>query len=602
MPDQFLPGWLPFIGAAGPLASILRRYRWSVPLIIAGGVLSSLREGIGSSLLAPLLATMMPSGNLVGAPWPLRRLAELADVFGERYRLLMLAGAILALVLLKATVQSSNAIFLAWVDTRIGHDIRASLSQRILGVGYKFFLGHDPGRLVTVVGTDSWRVSDAIRMSFSLLVAGTALTVFGVLMALVSWKLLAGIVVGTSSIRLLQVFLVRRLHALGAAFTAANTVLANCMLLGVDAARLIRLFGQEEREQRRFAQASDRVRQLLFEIERASVFVAPTLEVVQTALFTGVLLSAAGLGIPMPVIVAFLVLLYRAEPHLRSLSQARLSLASLRNSVREVEWLLAAETPPAPLHALAAEQCRGAVRFEGVTFVYPNRPGAAPALRAVSFELREGISTALIGRSGSGKSTVVNMLCGFLTPTAGVIRVGEVDLADIDMRSWRRQIRVAGQDIDLIEGTVAENIAYGLPEASRAEVERAAGLANIDGFIRALPDGYDTRVGARGLSLSGGQRQRIGVARAVIYRPRLLILDEATNAVDGASEGMIMALLGEHLRGVTTLVISHHAATLAACEDAILMEEGRVVEVGRASASWAARDMSAIDTFARPVG
>jgi len=549
--------------------------------VVAGGVLSSALEGVGISLLVPLLATMMPGGNLAGIPGPLARVANLAAAFDVQQRLLLICGGIFALILLKAGVQSLNATFLAWVDTRIGHEVRSALSHRLLMVGYPFFLDHDPGRLVTIISTDSWRVSEAVRLAFSLLIGATALVVFGVLMALVSWKLLVGVALGTGLVRVLQISLVRHLHAVSERFAQANAVLANRMLLAIDAMRLIRLFGQEDREQRQFVQASDAVRRINFDLERASVLIPPALEVVQAALFIGVLLGAAALDIRMPVIVGFLVLLYRAEPHLRSLSQSRLGLASLRQSIREVEWLLDAAVAPAPAAAAGpSHDIGGAIAFDNVTFEYPNRLGAEPALRDVSFVLREGKSTALIGRSGSGKTTIVNMLCRFLRPTSGTIRVGGIDLADIDVQSWRRQIGLAGQDIDLIDGTVSENIAYGLPQAAREAVEDAARLADAEDFIRRLPDGYDTKVGSRGLSLSGGQRQRIGIARAIIRRPRVVIFDEATNAVDGISEAVIMSLLREHFQGITTIVVSHHATTLASCDDGIVIEDGRIVEMG----------------------
>jgi subfamily B ATP-binding cassette protein MsbA len=275
------------------------------------------------------------------------------------------------------------------------------------------------------------------------------------------------------------------------------------------------------------------------------------------------------------------VLLYRMQPYLLTLNQARLTLEALRGSVREVEWLLdPAGKPLPPAGTVKLGPLTGPIRFERVSFTYPNRPEGAPALSDVSFELHPNRSIALIGRSGAGKSTIVSMLCQLLQPASGRNSAAGIDLAKIDPVSWRRRIGMAGQDIDLVEGTVAENIAYGVPDAGEAEIVEAARLADADSFIRTLPEGYDTRVGNRGMSLSGGQRQRIGLARALVRKPEILILDEATNAVDGISERAIMSLLRDRSRGIMTIVISHRQSTLACCEDGIVLEDGRVSESG----------------------
>ena len=591
--EPALPVWSFWFGLRGPLSSILRPYRWSAPIIIAGGVVSSVLEGMGIGLLAPLLASLMPDGNLTAAPGAIAWVLAAADRFGEQNRITVLVAAIVSAIVVKAAVQATNATFLAWVDTKIGHDIRSALSERVLTIKYPFFLDHDPGRLVTIIATDSWRTTDAVRMSFSSLIAPTALAVFGVLMAWVSLPLLTGVVLGTGGIRLMQMALVRRVHALGERLTEMNRALANHMLFSISAIRLIRIFGQERHELRRFNAASDAVRQVLLATERQSAVIAPALEVAQMGLFIAVLLGAATAGIRLPVIVAFLLLLYRAEPHLRTITQSGLAFAALRSSIREVEWLLSIDTPAAVTPVARCPPPPGSICFDRVTFSYPNRPGKPPALDDVSFVLREGSSTALIGRSGSGKTTVINVLCQLISPTAGVIRIGGVDLSGIDLRLWRRQIGLAGQDLDLVAGSIADNISYGAGDASPADIEHAAELADAAAFIQTLPQGYDTAVGVNGMSLSGGQRQRIGIARAIVRKPRLLILDEATNSIDSLSESKITSLLKQHLKGVTTIVISHQAAVVATCDDAILLEAGRVVCTGPATSAWALQQSSA---------
>jgi ABC-type multidrug transport system fused ATPase/permease subunit len=518
---------------------------------------------------------------VAGLPGPLAALGQVIASVPPELRLLTVAAIIFATILLKAVVLGANAIIVAWVDGRAGHDIRCALSRQLLNVGYGFHIGSDPARLVTILGTEAWRASDAIRTIFSMVAAAGAVAVFGLILVAVEWRLALAVLVGVLAIRAAQSVAASRLGALSQRVAEGNRRLSTKMLLNVDAARLIRVFGQEGHEARRFEAASNEVRRAMLTVETASAPLAPAIEVLHAALFIAILLGAQMTGIAVPVIVGFLVLLYRMQPHLRRLSQARLDLAASRGSIAEVEWLLEpCDKPPPPSGRLPFERLTGPIVFEEVGFAYANRPDAGPALFGLSFRLLPNRATALIGPSGAGKTTVVNLLCRLLDPTSGRIIVDGVDLKEIDPFPWRSRIGLAGQDIELIDGTVAENIAYGHAQATFKQIAEAAGLADAHGFIDALPDGYATRVGSRGLSLSGGQRQRIGLARALVRNPEILILDEAMSAVDWMSETAIVSLLRGRLKGTTVIIISHRASTLACCEEGVVIEAGRLLEAG----------------------
>ncbi|HLZ08402.1 MAG TPA: ATP-binding cassette domain-containing protein, partial [Chloroflexota bacterium] len=214
------------------------------------------------------------------------------------------------------------------------------------------------------------------------------------------------------------------------------------------------------------------------------------------------------------------------------------------------------------------------------TFEYGDR--GEPALIDASFELRCGRATAMIGASGAGKSTVINLICRLLEPVSGTIKVDGQPLSRIKISDWLNAIAIAGQDIDLIDGTIAENISYGRPNTERTKIERAARSAGAD-FVNDLPQGLETLVGPRGLSLSGGERQRIGIARALARDPDILILDEAMNAIDHETETGIIKVLKELPKSMTIIVISHKPSTLAFCDDAVVFNRGRVVETGSLS-------------------
>jgi ATP-binding cassette subfamily B protein len=222
---------------------------------------------------------------------------------------------------------------------------------------------------------------------------------------------------------------------------------------------------------------------------------------------------------------------------------------------------------------------RGEVTFKDVRFSYPGRP-QLPTLEGVSFLAQPGETIALVGPSGAGKSTIFNLLLRFFDPQIGEVRIDGVNACNADLAQWRARLALVPQDVTLFAGTVAENIRYGSPEADFEAVRRAAVAAQADDFIRALPQGYETQLGERGISLSGGQRQRIAIARAVLKDAPILLLDEATSALDAESEALVQRALERLMVGRTTLVIAHRLATVQKAKRILVMDQGRIVEAG----------------------
>jgi ATP-binding cassette subfamily B protein len=220
----------------------------------------------------------------------------------------------------------------------------------------------------------------------------------------------------------------------------------------------------------------------------------------------------------------------------------------------------------------------GRISFQDVSFAYPNSD--ALVLREIDLEVEPGEVIALVGRSGAGKTTLCNLIARFYDPTSGAVRLDGIDLRDIEVESYRRLLGIVEQDVFLFDGTVAENIAYADRRATRAAVERAARIANAAAFIEALPDGYDTWIGERGVRLSGGQRQRLAIARAVLADPRIFLLDEATSNLDSESERLIQRGLAALMRGRTSFVIAHRLSTIRQADRIFVLEAGAIVEVG----------------------
>ena len=235
------------------------------------------------------------------------------------------------------------------------------------------------------------------------------------------------------------------------------------------------------------------------------------------------------------------------------------------------------KAPPQPV-ALPAP-ARGAVAFNDVRFAYPSQPDAA-VLDGLTFQVAPGERLALVGPSGAGKSTIFHLILRFYDPVSGTVTFDGVNLPDADPADIRRNVALVPQDAAVFAATVRENIRFGRPDASDAEIERAAEAAHAAEFIARMPQGYETLVGERGVTLSGGQRQRIAIARAILREAPLLLLDEATSALDAESETLVQQALTVLMAQRTSIVIAHRLATIQSCDRILVLDKGRIVEQG----------------------
>lgn len=561
-----------------PLADVRRKYLRFVPLVAALGLLASLLEGASIGLFIPLLGLLLAEPTAIHLPQPIAAALSTLGRGSVRERTIYLGVAIFGFILLKNLVQALNGCLLASIGARVGADVRKRLTESLLSVDYPFFLEHDMARLTRIMSTDSWFVVEAARSALALIPAAAGLLVFGFLLAWLNIKLFLLVLIGAAVVQGVIHLFERRQQRLSYEFTASSGGLWQRLLTILQAPRVVRLFGQQRREQERADEAIDRLRRSLRATSYLTAFVHPSVDALIAILFLTVLLAGYWTGMSLPAITAFLLLLTRTQPHARIISQSRLGIASFEASLREVEWLMSQSgRSPAPVERDPEFRLDRSIVLDDVSFSYPN---GYCAIDRVSCTIEPGVATALLGESGAGKSTLVNLLCRLIEPQAGAIRFGDRPVDTIDPALWRGRIAVAGQDNDLVSGTVAENIAYGRPESERTEIEAVARAAGADGFIAALPQGYDTIVGLNGFGLSGGQRQRIGVARALLRNPDLLIFDEATSAVDALSDQEIVKLATDHRHFRTMLIISHRKTTVAACERGIVLEQGKVVENG----------------------
>jgi len=347
--------------------------------------------------------------------------------------------------------------------------------------------------------------------------------------------------------------------------------------------RVVKAFAREDYESRKFAGEAHELFASSYESNRIQAVNTPLLTSVW--MLSMVVVSWIGAheissgALTAGELGGFMLYLTMLQLPVRSLGWIVMLFARAQSAGERIYDILDAESAVKEKpNAVVLRDVRGHVRFEDVSFGYE---AISPVLHHVDIEARPGEVIALLGPTGSGKSTVVNLLPRFYDATGGRITIDGIDIRDVTLASLRDSIGIVQQDVFLFSATIRENIAYGAVGASQADIEQVARIARIEGFIESLPDGYDTWVGERGITLSGGQRQRVAIARTLLRDPKVLIFDDSTSSVDMETEYLIQQALAELMEGRTTFVIAQRLRTVRAADQILVLRDGRIEERGR---------------------
>jgi ATP-binding cassette, subfamily B, bacterial MsbA len=567
------------VGPVRALLRFVRPYRWVLPVLVFLSIAASLAEGLGIGLVIPILDALLGAEQARPAGPFADLMQRVADRVGDRNPLLVLGLLILFLVIAKTFILVLEALVSAVVNGRITRDLRIALYRQILDVGMQFHARADQGSLLNTLDVQTSRTSNALRSLTALISASCTVLVFSIILLMLSWQMTLIVFVAAVPVMLLVRAVSRRARTRGERYVRRHATLAGQMLEMLSGMRTIRLFNQEDAEADRLRRAADDVRSAYVRSETLVRIMPATMEMLYLPVFVAVVAYALAADVGMSHLLVFLVLLYRLQNPLMLVDSNRVSLANYAAGISRVEKLLdRSDKPYLPPGRYRIQQLTDSVSFDRVTFRY--QPDAAPAVRHVSFRIPRGSVFAIVGESGAGKSTLTSLLCRFYDPSEGRVLVDGRNLRDIDTASWRERIAFAGQDAELMSGSIAWNIGFGDPRADRAAIRRAAELACAAEFIEEMPDGYDTDVGLRGQRLSGGQRQRIALARALLRRPDILILDEATNAVDSVTEASVQETLDTLAGRLTIVIIAHRLLSVRRADRVLVMEAGAVAEEG----------------------
>ncbi|WP_258052143.1 ABC transporter ATP-binding protein [Mesorhizobium sp. INR15] len=556
---------------AGEIVAVVRRI-----------VTENSREYRASYVFA-ILCLAVVAGTTAFTAWIMKDVVN--EIFYERRGDLIpwICAAILGAFILRGLAGYGQAVTLA----KIGNNLVARYQRRIfdhlmkLGVG--FFNDTRSGRLAAQVNENVNGIRDLLSMTLTS-IARDAVSLIA-LLGVMLWQdpLLSAmaLLIGPPLIYTVS-YLMRRVRRITRESVQINSRLIGAMQEATQGITVVKAFTMEDELSRRVSKLADDAQQRANKIAKVSERLTPVTELLGGFAFAGVIAysgyRATVLGEPPGAVFSFITALTLAYDPARRLARMQVGMERALVNARMIYELLDLEPQQSDAAGAAkANFTSGEVRFNNVSFRYVEE---APVLQDLSFTAAAGKMTAIVGASGAGKTTLVALLQRFYDLEAGSIEIDGQDISKLTKQSLRNSIAYVSQQPYLFEGSIRDNIRYGRPSATDAEIEQAARQAEADRFIRQQPQGYDTAVGENGATLSGGQRQRVSIARAIVRQAPILLLDEATSALDNEAEARVQEALTHVMQGRTTIVIAHRLSTVVNADHIVVMEQGRLVEEG----------------------
>ena len=553
------------------------------PSILNRDIIDRILAPVGHAVTTGLPIPETDWGHLQGAVNLLSEWFGSMPVGGSFGHLMGIILLMAGVTVFKMTASAIRGYMMAWVGQNITRRLQNETYEHLNALSIDFFHERDTGNLMSRITHDVSRLRDFIANGLQDIV-GDSLTIVYICAIMFSfhWKLALWTLIPIPCLIFFTIFFGKKMskvyHVLWKRYASISTILAST----IPGVRVVKAFARERYEINRFSDLTYQVFSGEMNAAKLGTLYRPIMEFIT---FSGSILIWLVGGwqifqgdITLGTLIMFQSLMMRFFRPVYTLCQMNERFIRAGTSAERVFEVM--DTPPSVAdkeNAVALGHIRGAVEFRDVYFSYDNEKNA---LNGVSFEVEPGEMIGLVGHSGAGKSTLINLITRFYDPNDGAIMIDGHDSRDIQLKALRQQVGVVLQDPFLFQGTIADNIGYSKPGASRREIIAAARAANAHDFIIKFPDGYDTMVGERGARVSGGERQRISVARAILKNPRILILDEATSSVDTETESKIQEALERLVRGRTVFAIAHRLSTLKYADRLVVLKEGEVDEIG----------------------
>jgi subfamily B ATP-binding cassette protein MsbA len=489
----------------------------------------------------------------------------------------------------------TTSYMMAWISGRLMSQLRQQMFNRLLDVPLGFYREHSTGHVINTMMVEVQQILDMLRSLLVVLVRDS-LTVVGLLGYLfwLNWKLTLVTIVLVPLIGLVIRLTARRLKRLIAQNQEINAELMQTIEETTRARHVIKIFGGQKYESKRFEHRSERLRGFMIRMASTMATTEPITQFLNSFSISVIIVIALAQtgdgGMTVGGFASFITAMLMTLTPLKHLAAINGPLQR-GLAAGEIVFGLIDAAPERTSGKILDQRVAGRLAFEQVSFTYPDEKQAA--LSNISLSIEPGETIALVGMSGGGKSTLVNLVPEFYPVSEGRILLDGLPISDIALTSLRAQMAMVSQNVVLFDDTVAANIAYGDDHPDRARIQAAAQAAHLSEVIEALPEGLDTQIGDNGMRLSGGQRQRLAIARAIYKNAPILILDEATSALDTESERAVQLALDTLMKGRTTLVIAHRLSTIEHADRIVVLQDGRIAEVGSHTQLLAANGMYA---------
>ncbi|ACK72943.1 ABC transporter related [Gloeothece citriformis PCC 7424] len=566
---------------------ILREFKYFsglVTLAVTFTILDAMFQGFSVGFILALLQSMInPNAEPVktGIDW--FDLAILGINRTPQERLYNVFILIVVTVLFRLSFSFLGRLYSLLWQSKLAYQLRLRCFDQLQSLSLGYFTESRSGDLIHTITSEINYFTLSLVSITELFTAICTIWAYIISMILLSWQLALISLI----LLLLQVagvtMLIRKVREASFEKSKAGSRYTSTVLEFINGIRTVHAFAAQEFERKRHYQANSNFYQISIQARKFMAAIGPLSEGVATILFVGMLALAATILIPtgqlqLASLLTFLFVLFRLLPIVRQINNQRAQIGDLHGALEKIRQLLKTDNKPYFYNGyIRFSGLNQGIEFVNVDFGYDP---SQTILHKINLKIEKGKMMALVGASGSGKTTIAALISRFYDPTRGKILIDGVDLKTLDINSFRQKIAVVSQDTFIFNASVRDNIAYALENVNDEDILQVAQLANALEFIVKLPDGLDTQLGERGVRLSGGQRQRIAIARALLRNPEILILDEATSALDSISERLIQQSIENLSMGRTVIAIAHRLSTITQADKIVVLEQGRIVEQG----------------------